>query len=242
MKRRIIAAVLALMLAGAGAVLLMGYVKGSDRRAMAGMETVNVLVVTALVPNGTPVEALGKLVVLQVLPVKAVAPGTLSSLATISGQVSTTTLQPGEQLFASRFADPASLEEADQIEIPRGMQQVSVSMERPRMLGAMLTPGATVGVFVSLAKDGKQPPQTHLVLHRVLVTRIGGDLPSPPSEGEDQTTSEPADRVSVTFALSAADAEKLVFGAEHGRLWLSLESSEAVTSGTQVVTPGNVNE
>ena len=109
------------------------------------------------------------------------------------------------------------------------------------MLGAMLTPGATVGVFVSLPRDGEQPPLTHLVLHRVLVTTIGGDLPALPSEGEDQAT-EPADMVSVTFALSAADAEKLVFGAEHGRLWLSLESMDAITTGTRVITAGNVNK
>jgi pilus assembly protein CpaB len=239
MKRRLIAAVLALVLASAGAVLLTGYVKGADRRAMAGMETANVLVVDALIPNGTPADALTKLVAMQVLPAKAVAAGAVSSLATISGQVATTDLQPGEQLLASRFADPASLEDADQIKIPKGMQQVSVPLERPRMLGAMLTPGATVGVFVSLTKDGDQPPQTHLVLHQVLVTKVGGDVPPPPADGEDQTA-EPAAVVTVTLALSAADAEKLVFGAEHGRLWLSLEPSDADTSGTRVVTPRNV--
>lgn len=239
LKRRILAAVLALALAGAGAVLLAGYVQGADRRAMAGMETANVLVVTSLISNGTPADALTKLVATQVLPVKAIAAGALSSLATISGQVATADLQPGEQLFASRFADPASLKGAEQIEVPTGLQQLSVSMERPRMLGAMLTPGATVGVFISLAKDGDQPDQTHLVLHQVLVTEVGGDLPPTPADGADQT-SEPADMVSVTFALSAADAEKLVFGAEHGRLWLSLEPSDAVTSGTRVVTAQNV--
>ena len=240
MKRRIFAGVLALLLAGTGAVLLTSYVKGADRRAMAGMETVNVLVVTAPVPRGTAADALTKLVAMQLLPAKAVAAGTLSSLASIAGQVATADLQPGEQLFASRFADPASLEEPDQIKIPKGMQQVSVPMQRPRMLGAMLTPGATVGIFISLDKDDPQPPQTHLVLHRVLVTKIGGDLPPAPAEADGKAT-EPADMVSVTFALTARDAEKLVFGAEHGRLWLSLEPSDAVTSGTRVVTPGNVN-
>src|SRR5687768_12540942 len=150
MKRRIIAAVLALVLAGAGAVLLMGYVKGADRRAMAGMETANVLVVTALIPNGTPADALTKLVAVEVLPAKAVAAGTLSSLASVSGQVATTDLQPVEQLFASRFADPASLKKPDQIEIPTGMQQLAVSLDPQRVLGGYLTAGTTVGVFISL--------------------------------------------------------------------------------------------
>jgi len=240
MKRRIFAGVLALLLAGTGAVLLTSYVKGADRRAMAGMETANVLVVTALVPHGTPTDALTKLVSMRLLPAKAVAAGALSSLTSIAGQVATTDLQPGEQLLASRFADPASLEDVNQIKIPKGMQQLSVPMQRPRMLGAMLAPGATVGVFLSLDKDDPQPAQTHLILRRVLVTKIGGDLP-PASADSTGKASEPADMVSVTFALTARDAEKLVFGAEHGRLWLSLEPSDAVTSGTRVVTPGNVN-
>jgi pilus assembly protein CpaB len=96
-----------------------------------------------------------------------------------------------------------------------------------------------VGIFVSMDKDDPRPPQTHLILHGVLVTKIGGDLPPAPAKGDGEAT-EPADMVSVTFALTARDAEKLIFGAEHGRLWLSLEPLDAVRSGTRVVTPENV--
>ena len=53
MKRRIIAAVAALLLAGIGAVVLTSYVRGADARAMAGMQTEKVLVVTTMVPKGT---------------------------------------------------------------------------------------------------------------------------------------------------------------------------------------------
>ena len=44
----------------------------------------------------------------------------------------------------------------------------------------------------------------------------------------------------VTLALSAQQAEPVVFGAEHGSLWLSLEPEGAVTDGTRVLDPGNV--
>src|SRR5918992_3395226 len=107
--RRLIAALAAVLLAGVGAVLLLGYVGSADKRAMAGMETVKVLVVQKRVPEGTPAEKLTGLVTTKTLPVKAVAPGTLSSLQPISGRVATTNLEPGEQLLASRFVDPATL-------------------------------------------------------------------------------------------------------------------------------------
>jgi len=44
----------------------------------------------------------------------------------------------------------------------------------------------------------------------------------------------------TTLAVTARDAEEVVFGAEHGTLWLSLEPDGADTSGTQVLTPDNV--
>jgi pilus assembly protein CpaB len=236
MKRRLLAALVALLMAGVGAVLLTTYVRGADNRAMAGMQTANVLVVTSMIAKGTSADALDPFVTMKTLPVKAIATGTLTSLSPIVGQISTVDLQPGEQLLGSRFVDPATLEDPGAVKIPPGLIQLSVAMERPRMLGSLLTPGATVGVFVSLIKDGDQPAQTHLVLHKVLVTKVGEDVAL---EG-DAKPGTPTDTVVVTFAVKAGDAEKIVFGAEHGRLWLSLEPSDAGTSGTQVLTPANV--
>jgi pilus assembly protein CpaB len=44
----------------------------------------------------------------------------------------------------------------------------------------------------------------------------------------------------VTLAVSAAQAEAVVFGQEHGRLWLSLEPDGADISHTRVLDPTNV--
>ena len=43
-----------------------------------------------------------------------------------------------------------------------------------------------------------------------------------------------------TLAVSAAQAEAVVFGVEHGTLWLSLEPDGAQTGGTDVVTPDTI--
>ena len=239
LKRRLLAAVAALLLAAVGAVLLTSYVTGADDRAMAGMQTTQVLVVTSVIAKDTSAEALGKRVAVQTLPAKAVAPGSVASLSEISGRVSTVDLQPGEQVLLSRFVDPATLKKSGEFTIPAGLQQVSVAMERSRMVGSLLTPGTTAGLFLSLPKDGAQPAQTHLLLNKVLVTKVGEDV-APTADDDDADPPDPAASVVVTFAVSAADAEKIVFGAEHGRLYLSLEPSDATTSGTRVTTPENV--
>ena len=240
-NRRILAFVAALLLAGVGALLLSSYVKGADQRAMAGLETAEVLVVTSLIAQGTAADSLTKQVSVEILPVKAVAAGSVSDLGELTGRVATTDLQPGEQLLASRWADPATLERSNEVKIPVGMQQITVPLERPRMLGALLTPGATVGIYLTLPTEGAVPAHTHAMLHKVLVTGVGEPVTTAPEGDAKKSEAAPAGSVLITFAVSAADAEKIIFGAENGRLWLSLEPSDADTSGTRVVNGKNVN-
>jgi pilus assembly protein CpaB len=236
--RRLIAALAAMLLAGVGAVLLLGYVGTADRRAMAGMETVQVLVVEKPVRQGTPGEKLTGLVKKKTLPATAVAPGSVSSLAPIHGRVATTDLVPGEQLLASRFIDPALLVDPNAVKIPKGMQELSIALESQRVLGGDLKPGATVGVFVSLAKEDERPAQTNLVLHKVLVSKVqrGASAQQQEGAGGDNSTGLPEGGLMVTLAVTAPSAEKIVFGAEHGKIWLSLEPAGADVAGTRVVT------
>jgi pilus assembly protein CpaB len=238
--RRLIAAIAAMLLAGVGAVLLLAYVGTADRRAMAGMETVQVLVVEKPVPEGTPGERLAGLVKTKTLPATAVAPGTLSSLTPIRGRVATTDLVPGEQLLASRFIDPALLADPNEVKIPKGMQALSIALESQRVLGGELKPGATVGVFVSLAKEDERPAQTSLVLHKVLVSKVQHGSPAQQQEGAANGTGLPEGSLMVTLAVTAPNAEKIVFGAEHGKIWLSLEPANAAVAGTRVVTERSV--
>jgi len=196
------------------------------------------------VPEGTPADRLGRLVTAKTLPVKAVASGAVSSLEPIRGRVATTDLQPGEQLLASRFVDPALLADPNEVKVPKGMQQLSLALESQRILGGELTPGATVGVFVSLPKEDERPAQTHLILHKVLVTKVerGSSTSGKPDEGaESQAGAElPQGSLMVTLAITARSAEKIVFGAEHGKIWLSLEPANAAVAGTRVVTEKSV--
>lgn len=242
MNRRVIAAVLAIVLAAVGGVLLVSYVSGAEQRAMAGLDPVSVLVVAEPITEGTPAEELGELVTTEVIPATAVGPGAVSGLDELAGQVAITDLQPGEQLLASRFTDPESLATDAEVEVPEDMHQLSVLLDSQRVLGGNLTPGTTVGVFISLNED----PQTHLRLHKVLVTKVQGGLTPPVPEPEDgqgpAAAPLPEGSVMVTLALSPADAETVVFAAEYENIWLSLEGAEVPESGTRIVTRENVYE
>ncbi|CCG02923.1 Flp pilus assembly protein CpaB [Blastococcus saxobsidens] len=240
MRRRLIAAFAALLLTGAGAVVLLAYVRGADARALAGTETVAVLVVRAPVPVGTPAEELGAMVATELIPAKAVAEGAVTDLDALTGRVATVDLQPGEQLLAGRFAERTDLRTPGTVPVPAGAGEVSVLLEPQRAVGGRLAAGDTVGVFVSLTQD--TGGATHAVLHGVLVTQVqGAPAPvDPAAEGTPETASAggaaPTGSVLVTLALPAAEAEAVVFGAEHGTLWLSLEPEGTDISGTEVIT------
>ncbi|WP_347060136.1 RcpC/CpaB family pilus assembly protein [Blastococcus sp. HT6-30] len=238
MRRRLIAAFAALLLTGVGAVVLLAYVRGADARALAGTETVRVLVVRTPVPVGTPAEELETMVASELLPAKAVADGAVEDLGALAGRVTTVDLQPGEQLLAARFAAPTDLRVPGTVPVPEGAAEVSVLLEPQRAVGGRLTAGDTVGVFVSLTQDAGT---THAVLHRVLVTQVqGAPAPVDPAAEGVETASAggaaPTGSVMVTLALPAAEAEAVVFGAEHGALWLALEPEGTDTSGTEVIT------
>ena len=241
MRRRLLAAFAALVLALAGAVVLVAYVRGADARAAAGMQTVPVLVVQRLVPEGTPADQLADEVDTELVPAKTAVPGRVADLADLAGKVATVDLQPGEQLLAGRFAFPDDLRAPGTVDVPAGDQEVSVLLDPQRAVGGRLAAGDEVGVYLSMTDP---TASTHGVLHGVLVTQVQG-APAPPSDGTDTQTASagsaaPTGSLMVTLAVSARDAEEIVFGAEHGTLWLSLEPDGADTSSTQVVTPDNV--
>ena len=256
MSRRIIAAAAAVVLAITGAAISISYAKAADERAMAGQKPTTVLVVAEEIKKGMSPDQVVDLIEEKELPAIAVqedAFTSVESLDAVDGLVVTADLKPGEQLIAGRFAHPETLA-APEVEVPQGMRQLSVLLEPQRVIGGHLEAGATVGVFVSMPKTDEGPSQTHLIHNNVLVTRVQGGIQPPteptadgaaeqaalttPPEGE--SAGAPAEMIIVTLALNGADAEKVVFGQEHGSVWLSLEPADANVDGTQVITRENL--
>jgi len=257
-KRRVLAAVAAVVLALVGAAVIINYAGNADARAMADQEPTTVLVVSEEIKKGTAADQVADLIEEKELPAIAVqddAFTTVESLDSVDGLVVTADLKPGEQLIAGRFAHPETLA-APEVEVPAGMQQVSVLLEPQRVIGGHVDAGAKVGVFVSMPNNDEGPTQTHLILNQALVTRVQGGIAAstdPSTDGvadqagltdteqpNGESAGAPAEMIIVTLALNGADAEKVVYGQEHGTVWLSLEPGDANVDGTKVVTRENI--
>jgi pilus assembly protein CpaB len=259
MGRRIVGAVLAVLLAAVGTFVLVLYVRGAEQRALAGEETVEVLVVSDPVARGTAVDDLAGVVRAEQVPMKVQARGSVGSveeLAEYEGQVTAVELLPGEQVTSARFIEPQDLSRA-QVDVPDGLLEVTVSLSPERAIGGQMDPGSTVAVLSSFdpfdlegavseeeepeeaAGASKTPNTTHIILHKVLVTNVQRD-DTGTTDDEDAGSRAPSGNLLVTLALDAPSIERVVFTAEHGRLWLATEPGDAPEEGTRIQQRGTI--
>jgi pilus assembly protein CpaB len=276
--RRVIAVVVALLLAGLGTFLLVHFVQGAADRANKGKILVPVLVVDTPIAAGTRAEDLADQVRLGEIPAEFLATGAVTDLATLAGKVAAIRLLPGEQVVSSRFVTPEDYA-TEGIEAPSNMVRVTLSLSPERVVGGHLAPGDVVAVFASFESfplntleptgltdreiagvttttlPGQQgqsgsilssPSSTKIILHKVLVTNLQTEeLPREASEQDTATGAlelAPTGNLLITLALQPADAERLVFAAEHGSVWLAAEGSEVSEADTTVQTRRTVYE
>jgi pilus assembly protein CpaB len=251
MVRKLIGIVAALLLAGIGTVVLISYVKTAEQRALAGEQTVSVLVLQEAISAGTPADQLTGSVKPERVPAKVQAAGSVEALTELDGLVAAVDLVPGEQVVAQRFVDPPTFAARGAVEVPAGLLQVTVSLSPERALGGRLKPGDTVGVLASFGdvsdeEGAESGPTTHLVLHKVLVTNVQGGVAgtASPAPGDEDPGADPSavpgGNLLVSLALDAGSVERVVFAAEFGSLWLSDEPPDADEAGTRIQTKGTI--
>ncbi len=261
MNKRLIGMVVSVALAAIGTFSLLTYVRGADERALAGEATVEVLVVDTLVAKGTPVSEVAKAVTTEWVPVKVRAEGSVSTLNNLSGTVAAVDLLPGEQVVAARFVNPVDLASETVVAIPDGLLEVTIALDPQRAVGGQPLPGDLVAVVASFNDVATEPVEesttpvgittqeeevtvtlaaTHIILHKVLIANVQANEQISRAEDADATAvgfaAAPTGSLLVTFAVSAPDVEKLVFAAEHGRIWLAREPADAPEDGTSVQT------
>jgi pilus assembly protein CpaB len=223
MQRRIIAAVVAVVLAGIGAVLLYSYVNNADARAMATLDTTQVLVATKVIPAGTSGANLAPFVALKQLPKVAVVEGALTSTELVADLEATTDLQVGEQVLASRFAKP-NTDVTGKVDVPTDLSQVTVQLDPQHVVGTHIAPGSKVALFISV--EVNQVAVSKLAFRDVLVTNVQGAPSAAPTSGGDSSEVAPSSDVLVTFAIAPKDAGQIVWGQEFGKIYLALEPKD----------------
>lgn len=252
MKTRIIGAIVALVLAVIGTVVLVGYVRGADQRAAEGAEFVDVYVVDESIPEGTPAADIEEFISRTELPAISVAEDRVTDLADLQGLVTAAELLPGDQLREDRFVDPAVLAAQGDVPVPEGMQEVTVALEVQRVVGGAVRPGSRIGIVVTNKIEPGQPtgegtattfPATRFIDNQVLVTRVRAGSTYTPDEGEESTGA--VQNIMVTMAMTTPQIEKLVWAREMQEddlagVWLTLQNDATNIEGSQLIGPVNI--
>jgi pilus assembly protein CpaB len=208
-----------------------------------------VLVVKKTVPPGTPAEELGDRVGLETMVEQAVADGAVSDVRDLRGRVTSATLVPGEQVVDARFVEKAAVRAGGAaVTVPPGLLETTLKLDPERALGGALTPGDHVAVTASFDDKNNWPAaSSHVLFHDVLVTNVqvndSADAKAFTTKDDDDAAgpgSAPTGQLLVTLALDVPSVERLVFAAERGSVWLSIEPDDAATADSRIVTRSNV--
>lgn len=248
MSRRLLAVGAALALAAVATLALVSYIRGLEREALAAVETIEVLVAAEAIAAGTTAAALGDqgLVERESAPRRLVPAGAVASLDDIAGEVAAVDILPGEVISAGRFLPPT--EARALLPIPDDMQAMSFEVSVPPGVAGFVQNGDTVSIIAQLSAppdDDEEEtalpgagadPRAQFLLQNVAVLNVGQRVVATEEEGEGEsdTIRRHEDRVLLTVAVTAQDAEKLAFAALNGELWLTLVPEDA----EPVTTPG----
>jgi len=243
MGRRVMAVLAALVvgLIGVGAVLL--YAKGADVRAVRDQKPQTVLIAAALVPSGTSAaDAVAKgLIVPTQVAAKGVPVGALSKVDDATGKLlALSDIAPGEFVVARRFGTTPMGQKA--IQVPDGQVAVSVALDDPARVGAFVTPGSRIVIYLTYAPGdaatgaASQAKVTRVLLDDVLVIAVGSTSLTPSTSNDSQKPASNTGAIAVTVALPPAPAVRLVHGIQTGKLYAALRGTDTKTSVGQVVT------
>lgn len=255
---RIIGAVVAVILVVVGGFAIFFYVQNADIRAAQGQKLESVYVVQSTIPKGTSGAAIKGQLKVEQIPAVAVQPGIVTDLASIQAEFANADLFEGEQLVQARFSTADQLAAGGSVPVPKGLQEITVALAAPQVVGGNVQPGSRVGIVytaqgVSTGAGAAAGATTRFLYQQVLVTRVtygtvvaqnsnstSSNTNGSTSSNANNSSSQSAANLMVTLAVTATQASKIVFAAEQGNtLWLTLQNADTV-QGAPLVSSQNV--
>jgi pilus assembly protein CpaB len=256
MGRRILAILVAAVVALVGVASVLLYARGADARAVSAQQPKQVYVAKTLVASGTTLKdavRTGQLVQTTVAA-KGLPAGALTQVNdTNSNLLALNDIAPGEFVQEARFgATPVGTKA---IEVPGGMVAVSVQLSDPARVGTFVTPGTHIAIFdtyeikalgdddTSKKLNEAKIKGTSVLLDDVLVIAMGGTALNPGSSaaqaGEEEAQAA-APGFLVTVAVTPDDAARLVHGINGGTLYAALRGADVKMDAVKRVDDTNL--
>lgn len=232
MGRRTVLLVAAVLVAAIGAGLVLIYVHDVNQKVKAREAPEQILIAKKVIPAGTTgaaASAEGDLEFRRVAR-EAVAPGALATIDPVANLVTLAPIYPGEQILSLKFGKQQGA--SSLLTIPTaGTVALSISLSGPAGVNGFIAPGSQVAVFLTAGGA------TKLILPRVSVIAVGSRT-LVPSSGQATGTNQQSNV--VTFGVTAAEAQTLIYAQSAGSLYLTLLTANSTVPPLPPTTATNV--
>ncbi len=205
------------------AIALLVYLNQYRNSVNSGVQPMSVLVAKSLIQKGTPGDVVGSTKLFQVasIPRDQVKNGTFVDPKTLTGQVATVDIYPGQQLTAADFAiaNQSALTQS----LARDQRAVVVPLDSPSQVGGQISRGDRVDVWVvfsAQAANGVSRPIVREVLQDMYVMGAGA------SGG-------------VTLRATPKQAGILIYATSNAKIWLTLRPAVGSTATRPPVISAN---
>jgi len=248
MQSRVLAILIAVVLALVATAAMVVYVNGADRRAISGQQPVTVLVAKDTIPAGMSGEDAqnGDLITTKAVPRASVVAGAVRSTTQLEQRYAAVEIVKGEQLLQERWVGAEDVAGRRLLQIPEDHQAVSLGLDLTRQVAGFVTPGDRVGLVFSYKEKvgSRSVDKTHFLLQNVQVLAVGTTaLPNGSSQSGGRVNQGRGSQnvTAVTLAIEKEDVERVVFAAENGSIYLTLMPPNAeVQPNTEGIEVGNV--
>jgi pilus assembly protein CpaB len=243
MQSRVLAILVAVVLALVATAALVVYVNGADRRAISNQSPRMVWVAATAIPAGTSgLTAINTRKIKQVeVPSRNIVNGAVLSVTQIQNRYAAVDLEAGEQLLQKRWVGAEDVAGGRLLPIQPGYQALAIGMDAVRQVAGFVTPGDRVSLVLTMKRGDVDKSQ--FLIQDVQVLAVGSTaLANAAAQGGGNRVNQGKGQVAaVTLSVREQDVEHVVYAAEHGSIYMTLLAKDAKplprTDGT---TAGNV--
>jgi len=228
MQSRVLAIVVAVVLALVATAVLVVYVNGADRRAIADQKPMLVWVAAQAIKAGTPGQSARNTGMIKQAPMprKNVVDGAVVSLTQIQNRYAAVDIVAGEQLLQKRWVGAEDVAGGRLLRIQPGYQALAIEMDLTRQVAGFVTPGDKVSLILSMKRPGPggDIDRSEFLLQNIQVLAVGATaLANAAAQGGGSRVSQGKGQVAaVTLAVPEDKVERVVYAAENGSIYMTL--------------------
>lgn len=228
MQSRVLAVLVAVVLALVATAALVVYVNGADRRAVSGQEPRMVWVAAQLIKAGTSGQTARNTGLIKQVPVpnKNVVAGAVLSMPQIENRYAAVDIVAGEQLLLRRWVGAEDVAGRRLLQIEPGHQALAIEMDMVRQVAGFVTPGDKVSLVLSMKRPapGGDLERSQFLLQNVQVLAVGATaLANSAAQGGGSRVNQGRGEVAaVTLSIPDERVEQVVYAAENGSIYMTL--------------------